>query len=232
MMAKLALSHSRLSDFEQCPRKFYLKYIEKSFPDESDNPNFVRGNNIHKQLENYLTWKTVGQTKMEPPKLSPESVNVVPIIDNLVAKMDVVMGEQQIATDFNWNKCGWFGGDVVKYRCILDLVGLKSDMAAIVDYKTGKVRDYSGWGGQLHLNSAVIMSIYPEVQKVNCAYLYVDHKVTKPITVTRAELPQLQGHFDSKHERVANETKFDPKINEFCKWCPATKKQCHFSKQL
>ena len=231
-MGKIALSHSRLSDFNLCPRKFFLKYIDKSFPDESNNPNFVRGNNIHKQLENYLTWKTVGQGNMEKPNLSPESHNVIPIVNKLVETMDVVMGEQQIATDHNWNKCGWFGGEAVKYRYVLDVVALKADMAAIVDYKTGKVRDYDGWGGQLHLNSTAIMSIYPEVNTVKCAYLYVDHKITKPVTVTRAELPQLQGHFDSEHEKVAKESEFKPKINQFCKWCPATKKQCPYSKQL
>lgn len=232
-MAKLhALSHSRLSTFNQCPRKFKLQYIDKAFPDDSKNPNFVRGNAIHKQLEDYLTWKTVGADHMEKPSLSKESLNAVPIVDSLVVAMDTMMGEQQLATDFSWKKCGWFGGDSVKYRAILDTVGFKGKTAAVLDYKTGKVRPYDGWGGQLHLNAAMIMSIYTEVELVKCAYLYLDHKKTVPVTFTRAELPQLQGHFDSEHDKVNSETKFEPKINEYCKWCPATKSQCKFSKQL
>lgn len=59
-MGEIALSWSRLSDYQQCPLKFKLKYIEKDKmfkEDESQSPHLVRGSNVHKALENYVVQK-------------------------------------------------------------------------------------------------------------------------------------------------------------------------------
>ena len=48
---RMALSYSRLSDFNQCPRKFYLKYVEKAanfqMKQEDKSIHLVRGDNVH-----------------------------------------------------------------------------------------------------------------------------------------------------------------------------------------
>lgn len=231
-MSTIALSHSRLSTYKQCPRKFKLQYIDKVFPDDSSNPHFVRGNAIHEQLEKYLIFKKVGKTHMAEPQMAPEAASARGIIDGLAAFCDDLMSEQQLAINHDWNKCGWFDGDEVRYRAILDVLGFKNDSAIVVDWKTGQVREYNEYGGQLHLNAAIVMSIHPKVQKVTCSYNFVDHKQTITVNFTRAELPQLQGYFDDQFEIVNSDTKFEPKINPYCKWCPATKEQCPYSKQL
>lgn len=229
-MSKIALSHSRLSTYKQCPNKFKLQFLDKAFPDDSDNPHFARGNRIHDQLDRYITWLNANQ-ETNKPGLANEAMNAVPIIEGLFSVFDEVMGEQQVAVNRQWQKTGWFAHDVY-FRAIFDVVALADRHAVIVDWKTGKVREYDEYGGQLHLNAAMLMSIYPEIQEVTVAYLFVDHKETIKVNFDRSELKELQKYFDHNHTLVNTEKQWEPRLNQYCKWCPATRDQCKFSKQL
>ena len=241
MKRKTQLSHSRLSTYQQCPRKYYLQFIEKSFPDDSDNPHFVRGNAIHGQIEDYIIWKNVllntnpWNQAPSKPEMRQEAQNAVPIIDKLFAQGFDVMPEQKVAVNDQWEKTGWLDRDV-RWRGIFDALGLKkvaaATKAALMDWKTGKVRDYGGWGGQLHLSSTILFSIRPEIEEITNAYMYVDHRHTYPIKFKREELPQLQGHFDDEWRKVDEDETYDPKVNRYCGWCPATKSQCPYSRNL
>jgi hypothetical protein len=204
--------------------------LDKAFPDDSDNPYFVRGNRIHGQLENYVMWKNSGES-FEKPKMVEEAKNAIPIIEGIYENYTSVLPEQKLCIDKNWNKVGWF--DKRAYlRAILDLIAFKPGRGLICDYKTGKVRDYDGYGGQLHLNAAMVFAIEPDIQILDVAYLFVDHKQTIKVQFTRDQYDEFRKHFVGEHERVNSESDWAPKINQFCKWCPATRTQCEFSKQM
>ena len=49
----IAWSYTRLSDFEACPYRFKLKYIDKK--SEAPSPAAERGTLIHKQYEDFMT---------------------------------------------------------------------------------------------------------------------------------------------------------------------------------
>jgi CRISPR/Cas system-associated exonuclease Cas4 (RecB family) len=229
-MAKIALSHSRLSDYNQCPRKFQLKYIEKAFPQEDGSPHLVRGSNVHKALETYIIKKKCKEENIPPSSLN-EVESTKPLIDNLFNIYGDVDPEAQVAVNDRWQKVEWFGKDAY-YRCIIDLIAKNESDALIGDFKTGKIRDYDGWGGQLHLTATVILNVFPSLEKITMAYLYVDHKKTYQEVFTRADLPKLTAHFEEEHDKVNADTEFKPTVNEFCKWCPATKAQCPFSRKM
>jgi CRISPR/Cas system-associated exonuclease Cas4 (RecB family) len=226
----IALSWSRLSDYMQCPKKFHLKYISKSFPKEDENNvHFVKGRSIHKQLEDYVVAKN-GQGEM-PLGFTPEVKQALPYVDKLYAKFAQVHPEAQIATDINWKPTDWFAPNTA-WRAIWDVVGLAPSTCYVGDYKSGKVYPYGSSYGQLHLSAVIALNRFPEVPEVNSAYIYVEHKQIMPVKVTRADLPQVQAHFEAKFQEVQRETAWEPKQNENCKWCPATKGQCKYSKKL
>lgn len=228
----IALSHSRLSDYSQCPLKFRLKYLDKAFPqeDETKSPHLVRGKNIHKALENYIVKKRCGQTDI-PKTTLPEVESTKPMIDRFFQIFDDVMPEMQLAVDKNWEKVEWFSSDAY-YRCIIDAMGISASALLAIDWKTGKLSDYSGWGGQLHLTGAMLMSAMPTYDEVTSAYLYVDHKKTVPVKFHRNEHKALVEHFDKQSVKVNSDTAWAPTPNEFCGWCPATKAQCKHSRKL
>lgn len=225
----IALSWSRLSDFKQCPKKFHLKYITKSFPTEEKSIHLVKGEQLHKQLEDYVIAKN-GQAAM-PLGFSPEVRESLGYVDKLFENFDQVHPEAQIACTKDWKPAEWFGKDV-GWRSIWDVVGLKQTICFIGDWKSGKIYPYGDGFGQLHLSSVIALNRWPEVPEVTSAYVYIEHKKVTPVKVTREQLPEVQAYFDGEFERVQMETEWAPTPNDNCKWCPATRAQCKFSRKL
>jgi CRISPR/Cas system-associated exonuclease Cas4 (RecB family) len=232
----MALSHSRLADFNQCPLKFKYKYIDKNkaflIDDSAKSPHLVRGSNVHKALENYVIKINAGQEAI-PPSSLPEVENTKPYIDSVFKSYQQVMPEQQISVDVNYKQVDWFAKNSY-YRAILDLIAINPTVARIDDYKTGKFVDYTpenGYG-QLHLSACIGMSVLENVEKIITSYIYVDHRQIVPVTFTRAQLPDLQRHFNEESEKVNSEVNFDPTQNKFCNFCEATKAQCPYSKKM
>lgn len=233
----IALSWSRLSDYHQCPLKFKLKYLEKHhlFKEEStSSPHLVRGSNVHKALENYVIQSTSnGELEVKITSL-PEVEATKPFVDRFLTNYTTVIPETQIAINRNWERVEWFSKDAY-YRAILDLIALRPSDVAIIDYKTGKMRDYDGGPsgkGQLHLSGAISLHLWPDIPEVSTTYAYVDHRQTITKKFTQADRQELREHFDEEHNRVNSDTKFRPTVNEFCKWCPATRDMCPYSRKL
>lgn len=233
----IALSWSRLSDYNQCPLKFKLKYIDKSpkfKEDEKASPHLVRGSNVHQALENYVVQvQSNGQLEVKVTSL-PEVEATKPFVDRFLNNYTTVIPETQIAINKDWERVEWFSKDAY-YRAILDLIAIRPSDAVIVDYKTGKMRDYDGGPsgkGQLHLSGAIGLHLWPDIPEITTTYAYVDHKQTISRKFTQADRQELRRHFDEEHDKVNSDTKFKPTVNEFCKWCPATREDCPYSRKL
>jgi CRISPR/Cas system-associated exonuclease Cas4 (RecB family) len=221
LIPTIALSFSRWSDFDQCPHKFRSKYITKSYPDDSDNPAFVKGNAIHKQLEDYVDWKH--NEDGDPPTMGQYTKAAVPMIDKLWTKSGGRMtSEKQIAVDQDWKKCQWFDKPrIVKYRAIIDcMVFLSDEHLLIIDWKSGKVREYEdGDTTQLKLTAVIMFSLYPNIKRITTTYMFVEHKKTVPVDFTRDQLEPMREPFDKAHHTVNTEEKWPFKKNKYCHWC-------------
>jgi CRISPR/Cas system-associated exonuclease Cas4 (RecB family) len=227
----IALSWSRWSDYDQCPRKFFLKYVSKVFPPFDDTSvHLVRGRNMHKQLENYLEHKMYPKEVLMPD-MSPETAALKPVIDKLKDSSLEMWPESQMAVDAQWNPVDWFHKSV-KWRAIVDLGAIRSDHAIMWDYKTGKYQPYTEGCGQLHLTAAFVFKMRPQVQYVDASYLFIDAKKPESIRIDREELPKIIEIFDHRLKQVNDEVDWVAKKNEFCGWCDATKSQCRFSKKV
>jgi len=231
MSSMIALSFSRLSDYEACPLKFKLKYITKEFPDDSNNPAFVKGNIIHKQLEDYINYLKDNGSK---PSMNAHTTNAIPILEGMhKASNGNIFAEKQIATNQEWLKCDWFDKPhIVKYRAIIDcLVFLDKETLLIVDFKSGKVRDYEdGPTTQLKLTAAMLFSLYPKINKITSSYLFVEHKKTIKVEFSRDQLESIKSDFDNAHTIVNQDGDFEFKKNQYCNWCAATSGQCPVKK--
>lgn len=234
---KLALSHSRLSDFNACPRKFQLKYIEKAknmlIDDAQKSVHLVRGQNVHKALEKYVIRVNAGEEGIAESSL-PEVENTKPYLAKLFTEYSQIIPEQQISINSDYQQVEWFAKESY-WRAIFDLIAIGESTAVIADYKTGKFKEYdagpTGYG-QLHLSALIGLSLMPHIESVECNYLYVDHRKSIKYSFTPADLPKLRSHFDAEHSKINNEVTFDPTKNEYCTYCDATKAQCPYSKKM
>ena len=220
----IALSYSRLNQYELCPCKFKAQYIDKDYPDDSDNPNFVRGSNIHKQGENYILFKK--GNRLEPPQMGVEMMNTVPIIDALFNEYPLVLPEQKLSINTKFNKCDWFDKSTM-FRAILDLICIGERKAFLGDFKTGKMRKYDAKPtGQLRLAAMFTFLHHPKIEEVETAYLFVDHKKADRHCFTRDELEDMKKTFRNSFDTVNTDQEFAPKKNSYCDWCMVRPDQC------
>jgi CRISPR/Cas system-associated exonuclease Cas4 (RecB family) len=235
----ISLSWSRLSDYNQCPRKFLLKYIEKSFPPEGEKSiHLIKGEELHKQLEDYVLAKN-GHGEM-PIGFSPPVKDALPLVDSFFASGYTVYPEAQVSAGRDWKPLEWFDKKTM-YRSIWDMIAMKPGTVFIGDYKSGKVYDYNT-NGQLHLSAAIAMERFVDATEIHTAYIYLEHKKTHKIKLIRDEEfrtsptdalhKDVKHHFENEFEKVQVEKEWKPTPNEFCKWCPANKTQCQFSRKL
>lgn len=238
----IALSWSRLSTFMQCPRKFHLQFISKTFKEEEKSLHLIKGEELHKQLEQYVLARN-GQGTM--PLGFTESVReTLPYVDKLYTLYDALYPEAQLAATVDWKPTEWFGADV-GWRAIWDITGLKPQTCFIGDYKSGKIYPYGEGYGQLHLSAVMGLNRFPEVPEITAAYIYIEHKKVTPIRVSRkptdqvdsagkpiVHLAPVQTYFEGWFDKVQMEKNFDPIVNDNCKYCQATRTQCQYSRKL
>jgi CRISPR/Cas system-associated exonuclease Cas4 (RecB family) len=227
----IALSWSRLSDFMSCKLKFKLKYIDKAFPkeDAEKSIHLVKGEQFHKQLEDYVLAKN-GLQPM-PLGFSPEIKATLPYVDKLYSVFAQVHPEAQVASTVEWKPTEWFGKDAA-WRAIWDVIGLRQEACFIGDYKSGKIYDYGSGYGQLHLSAVIASERFPWAEEIRTAYIYIEHKHIYPVNIKRADMPVVKQYFDDKFGEVQEEKEFAPTKNDYCKYCPATMRQCKFSRKL
>lgn len=229
----IALSWSRISDYDQCARKFYLKYISKQFPKEdiSKSIHLVKGAEMHKQLENYVYAKINKKDANSLPMSTPVK-EALPLVNRVFDNFSEVWPERQVAVTYDFKPTGWFDADV-GFRSIWDFSGLNKGHALIIDWKTGKVQDYADECGQLHLSGAMGNAVF-QAETVDIFYAFIEHKVMKPETplrLTEDEFPHIRGFFQRIYDKVNAEKEWSPMVNQYCNWCPATKSQCQFSRK-
>lgn len=238
----IALSWSRLSTYMQCPRKFQLAYISKSFREEEKSIHLVKGEQLHKQMEDYILARNGAATM--PLGFSPEVKQSLPYVDKLYSLFEAIHPEAQVACDINWKSCEWFAKETA-WRAIWDASALSGNKCFIADWKSGKVYPYGEGFGQLHLSSIIALERWTALPEVTSAYVYLEHKVVTPIKVTREKtdqldshgrpipaLPEVKAHFVQWFERVQMEKAWEPIANENCRYCQATKAQCKYSRKL
>ena len=226
-MAKpIALSYSRLSTYEQCPKKFYSQYIAKDYPDEGDNYFFAKGKRKHDQLDNYT--KAQLNAMINVIQYDEDVEGCLPLIDGIVASYSKVSSELQLAVDGGFVPTGWFGKKVM-YRAIVDLEAVNETEALVIDWKTGKFREYDeSPTGQLHLTAAIEFARNEKIEKVTTAYVFIEHNQTIRRVFLREDYEALVEPFLEAWKKVNAEKEWGAIQNKYCNYCLLGPKECPF----
>jgi hypothetical protein len=213
-MSHAAFSYSRLNQFNECPRKFHEIQILKRVK-EAESAAMKDGKDQHKALE-----LRVKVNRKLPPTMAKHE----PLIKRFIASPGTKQTELQLAIKADFSPCDWFdprtGPPQVWCRAIVDLGVLNGENALLVDYKTGKISpDFT----QLRLTGAVYFHNFPEVNKINLAFLWLKHDKLDKESMTRDEVPEvwdgLMPKID-KYQAAFQKQEFPPRPDRHCKWCP------------
>lgn len=217
-------SYSKLKNFEVCPKRMYEMDIAKNYkePEDPDGP-LARGNRVHDALAAALA-------KNVP--LSPEMAQYQSWVDRVRKGPGILMVEQKFAITRAFAKTAYFAADVW-YRGIGDVVRIDSDIALVLDWKTGKILEDSV---QLMLMAQCLFSHYPALKYVRSEFVWLKDDCTTPELFSRQEVAdQWVGLLDRVNgmEQAAQQMNYPPKPGRLCRSycavqsCPFFKKGSH-----
>ena len=226
-MTEIALSYSRISDYNSCPLLFREKYINKTIKFEQ-NDAMIRGEKIHKALERNVYRALHGKE----PAGEQLVLDTHPIIKAFVRRHPRIGTEIQSAFNRKWELVDYFAKDVF-FRSVIDLEGVtevRGGVANVIDFKTGQ---YNENKEQLKLYNMVALLKYPDIDSATSTLLFVDHKRNSPpVTTTRAELEDQIHEVEEQSEAIQISLEQDywpPTKNWKCRWCAV--QDCRYARR-
>ena len=223
----IPLGYSKIADYLDCPRKFHDKYVvPTNYDHESDknSPALVKGNVMHESLEHYIKAVQAGR---EPKKLVAGAANAQKIVHTILDTYPIVEAEKQLSLDSNWNEvlCNdWWKPlnpkDEVYLRAKFDVVARDGDKATLLDWKSGKIREYQESDhGQLKLSATMIFSTDDTINEISSSYMFLEHKKTVTVKYFREDLEKMRRPFDEICSTINTTEHFDEKPSSSCRWC-------------
>lgn len=215
-MKLVAWSYSRLTNYEQCPKKYWHANIQRDFIEEKGEAASY-GDEVHQSFKGFF------KTGIELPLHLKQ---YEPFLKQIAAAPGQKVVEQQIALNANFEQVEWFSRDAY-VRVISDLTQHNGAHAVTWDWKTGKPSDDFT---QLKLNAAVTFHLGPQIERITMAYFWLKTKKVAPQKIKREQaadvwselLPRVQRY---QNAHAAND--FPPRQNYLCKgYCPV--KTCQF----
>jgi hypothetical protein len=189
----------------------------KHFQD-APGPEMLWGNRVH---------QAIAKTLNPGAPLPDEMLMYQKWIDKVKSLPGKIYVEQKYAINKDFQPTTYFADDVW-YRGIGDVVKVGGTRAAILDWKTGKIKVDSV---QLMLMAQCVFSHFPEVEKVHTGFVWLKEDCTTPEEFTRQAVAD---QWPSLLERVASMKNaydtddFPPKPSGLCKrHCPVTTCKYH-----
>lgn len=216
-----AWSFSRLKDYESCPLKAYMKYVEKRSQDHMDRTAADRGTMVHLACENFV--KGEGDFIKEMAKFR----DYFGALRTEYQEGNVTL-EEDWGFDTDWSPCGWFD-ETVWCRMKLDNLRVitkdeNNNPIHIVatDYKTGKKYGNEvshGQQGQIYALGTFLR--YSSCEVVDVELIYLDQGQTTKRTYTREKAMKFLPSWTTRGKKMTEATDYPPKPNKMtCMWCP------------
>lgn len=229
----IKLSASSVQTFEQCPRRWYHRYIEKSYPDVPEDEWTQFGNFIHDIAEHFLGGNLQDYKKLVAETLPNYDISptyrekIIPATKNLYIyccqrfkKDDVIDRERKIEVYYK---------DIFFLTGKLDILHARGDTVTVIDWKSSKAeKDHSF---QLSFYKILLERfdlIHVDELKCEIVYLCADTQdgllFVEPYTITKAEVSEAIARIDAlistyKHLGVNNKEKWRKKTGPLCEYC-------------
>jgi hypothetical protein len=210
MTKVIAWSYSRLSSFEQCPKKFWHLSVQKDFK-EGESESMRYGKRVHKAIE---------QRIRDGAPLPADLKYLEPVVAKFANASGDKEVEQQLAINNEFQPTGWFAKDAWG-RAIIDLAIVNGSKAVLVDWKTGKISDDFT---QQRVAACLFFVFHPEVQDIDLMYYWIKDKKPTVESLNREDSKHVWSAFLRRVRKytVAHEqTDFPARPSGLCRnHCP------------
>jgi len=215
-------SHSKITSYENCPRAFKFKYIDK-IKITLDPRFFEKGNFYHKVLENYpdkpvkFNWKYNDEDKQKEFIQNIREFIQTPHVKNLLAnkfasELEFKFDENLEPTNISKWKSGLYG--------YIDYIGSTEDKIYIVDWKSkDHGKRFPTNKKQLEMYAAWIFAVRPKLKKVICEFAYIENKTFDTFEYTREDGERFIEDIINRINIIENDSQFEKNVRKECSNC-------------
>ena len=214
-----AWSFSRWNDYNKCAKFAFFKHVLRL--KEPGNEAMERGGRIDELATEFAKANPKKRVKC-PPELKTFEKEFRDL------QKRVTMSQEEWAFNREWRRTGWFDKDAwcrVKMDCAyVDeqrlVAGKKRRILVVIDYKTGKERDYHE--DQMLLYALAGLLVEEGVDGVEVQLWYLDLGVQRPDeqrVFMRSELAGLKKVWEGKTKPMLSDTRFQEKAGRHCAYC-------------
>ncbi len=210
-------SYSFLNTWEICPHQAARKYIVKDLPREPQTPEMTWGIEVHAAMEKRLRDKTP----------LPASMSTFEIWCVGLDKCHVEP-ERKLGVTAAGRPCDFFAPEVYLRGKLDAPVLLRTDAAAIIDWKTGKQREDPF---ELAIGALLLRASRPEITKLIGSYVWLKNRVkgkSHDVSNTGATWRQVRRTMLEVQGAIDAQT-FRKTPGALCGWCPV--KDCEHNRR-
>lgn len=211
-VAPFKWDHTKWSTYDQCPLKYLGQWIER-WPQGPVSPALLKGRRGHTAVENII--------KAGVPDVYGVHPKAMRAVAHVIAQEDKII-EHKITLNRDW--------EMVPNKSSFVWLTVKMDVAYkatppddktqlhVIDWKTGKTRALE-YFEQLDLYRLVAAIAWP-ADKYLASIVNLDDGGIVDEEKTRAESLASRDKWTERATAMETETRFEPKPNKYCDWCP------------
>ncbi len=213
MPTEKAWSYSALTNYENCPKKYYHLSVVKDVK-EPPSEHLTHGHRIHTAFQYRVS---------EGKKLPIGTRQYEPFLNMLASLSGEISVEQKLAITADFEPCEWFAKNTWT-RCVIDYLCIQKTKALVVDYKTGRRKDDDS---QLSLMCAMVFCHMEEIEEVHASYFWMQEPVGQQVdtlVLKRSDLLEIYSRIlpRIKQFQLAHKTtEFPAQPGGLCRrYCP------------
>lgn len=239
-------SPSRLSKWEECPRRAQYEIVQKLCPAcfngrlegpwglpqvcgtcgvvEKISDALARGTSLHTLCEEYIKGDGKAPAELKGVEKHLKRLRKTHRSGHTTIEHDLVFKADWVPAG-KFEKGAWL-------RTKLDVLTVKNGVAEVIDWKSGgidkktkQIKDNPVYADQLSVYATAVLSGMPEVDTVECFLVFLDAPADKNVvsvggTARRDDLPGLQKKWAGRARGMLSDTLFAPRPGFGCRWCP------------
>jgi putative RecB family exonuclease len=237
-------SHSRLSCFEQCPRKYQYRYVDEIEVEEAQGIEAFTGTMVHLSLQHLHEEAAEGRIlgakelleRFESLWKENYDATCVKIVKRGTTCSEYRMGARIGLQAYHRRYHPFDGGEMVgmehevrftvgKHRFVgyIDMLRSAGDgVYEVHDFKTGRRLPSPGdlkADRQLALYEIGVRQNFPDAREVRLKWHYLAHDKELTSSRTAKELRDLEGRVSELVDRLEAADRFPCRSGPLCRWC-------------
>lgn len=211
-------SYSKISVYNQCPKKFKYKYIDKVKVPYVYSEPLIKGGCIHSILEYHPD---------KSPHKHQEKYQY--IVDNFLDTdlgREIFMYDGKCEIDFGLTRklepCDYYNKEAL-FRGSVDrmLYNESQNKMILLDYKSGNIPDekYMSYK-QLSWYALYFFIKYPKLENIQISYVYVEHnEKERSLTFSRNNINELKIDLLKNITNIEVTNDFSTNTSSLCEYC-------------